>query len=195
MIEATQDSATVLMFCKATAPHPVIVSSFQSQLSGFYKLFRTQGEEWKIADKVAIDRANAIKWHGLSLKIDPGVKMEVVDTLMIDVADPIGFWMTLNSKAKVTQVALQGKEIDFTFQSGLLWINETNIQGGKLSVTYSLDTTALNSPENAYFGKDYAYLRQDFWHPMMRYGSTHDIADFSISIQIPADYELTTSFR
>ena len=192
IIEANEDSATVLMFFKAAVAHPYFSTMFQSGLSGFYKLRRNQ--KWRIADKVAIDRANRIRQHALNIAIDPGIVMQVIDTLLIDVADPLGFWMTLNSKANVTQVALQGKEIDFTFQSGLLWISETDIQGGKLSVTYSLDTTALNSSENAYFGKDYAYLRQDFWHPMMRYGSTHDIADFSISIQIPADYELTTSF-
>ena len=194
LIEANQDSATVLMFCKATAPHPVTASSFQSRLSGFYKLIRAKDEEWQIVDKVAIDRSNAIKRHSLSIEVDPGVKMDVSDTLLINVADPLGFWMTLNSNAEVRQVYLGGEEINFTFRSGLLWIKQTDIQNGELFISYVLGSEAFNMPEQIRFAKEYAYLRQNFWHPMLKYGSTKNIADFSINVQIPASYQLTTSF-
>ena len=192
IIEATEDSATVLMFFKAKVSHPYVATMFQSGLSGFYKL--RKDSVWHIADKVAIDRANRIRQHGLNIVIDPGVAIQVVDTLLIDVEDPLGFWLTLNSEAHVTQIIFQGKEVDFTFQSGLLWIDKTDVQGGELIVTYSLDTAAFNTPEQIRFVKEYAYLRQNFWHPMLKYGSTKDIADFSITVQIPAEYQLSTSF-
>ena len=192
IIEANEDSATVLMFFKAAVSHPYVATMLQSELSGFYKL--RKDSVWHIADKVAIDRANRIRQHGLNIVIDPGVAMQVVDTLLIDVGDPLGFWMILNSKANVTQVIFQGEEVDFTFQSGLLWMDKTNIQGGELIITYSLDTAAFNTAEQIRFAKENAYLRQNFWHPMLKYGSTKDIADFSITVQIPAEYQLSTSF-
>ena len=192
IIEANEDSATVLMFFKAVVSHPYVATMLQSELSGFYKL--RKDSVWHIADKVAIDRANRIRQHGLNIVIDPGVAMQVVDTLLIDVGDPLGFWMTLNSKANVTQAIFQGEEVDFTFQSGLLWVDKTDVQGGELIVTYSLDTAAFNTAEQIRFAKEYAYLRQNFWHPMLKYGSTKDIADFSITVQIPAEYQLSTSF-
>ena len=192
VIKATQDSATVLMFCQASAPLASTVTAFQAGLSGFYTLRKEQ--TWQLVDKIPIDRANRIRQQTLYMVIDPGVTVQVVDTLLVDMVDPLGFQMTLNSKAIVAQVHLNGQEVDFSFQSGLLWIDKINIQQGKLVVTYSLEADAFNMPEYTRFAEEYGYLRQNYWHPMLKYGSTHDIADFFIHVQIPADYQLTTSF-
>ena len=192
VIKATQDSATVLMFCQASAPLASTVTAFQAGLSGFYTLRKEQ--TWQLVDKIPIDRANRIRQQTLYMVIDPGVTVQVVDTLLVDMVDPLGFQMTLNSKAIVAQVHLNGQEVDFSFQSGLLWIDKTNVQQGKLVVTYSLGDDAFNMPEYTRFAEEYGYLRQNYWHPMLKYGSTHDIADFFIHVQIPADYQLTTSF-
>ena len=192
VIKATQDSATVLMFCQASAPLASRVTAFQAGLSGFYTLRKEQ--TWQLVDKIPIDRANRIRQQTLYMVIDPGITVQVVDTLLVDMVDPLGFQMTLNSKAIVTQVHLNGQEVDFSLQSGLLWIDKTNVQQGKLVVTYSLGADAFNMPEYTRFAEEYGYLRQNYWHPMLKYGSTHDIADFFIHVQIPADYQLTTSF-
>lgn len=192
IIKATQDSATVLMFYQASAPLASTVTAFQAGLSGFYTLRKEQ--TWQLVDKIPIDRANRIRQQTLYMVIDPGVTVQVVDTLLVDMVDPLGFQMTLNSKAIVTQVHLNGQEVDFFFQSGLLWIDKTNVQQGKLVVTYSLGADAFNMPEYTRFAEEYGYLRQNYWHPMLKYGSTHDIADFFIHVQIPTDYQLTTSF-
>ena len=99
-----------------------------------------------------------IKQHRLDITIDPGVRMWITDTLLVDVDDPLGFWATLNSKAKVTKVLLQGEEIDFTFRGGLLSVNQTDIRNGELVINYSLSREAdllaskFGESLNSYFG-------------------------------------------
>ena len=192
-IASSEDSAIVLMFNRIISDHPIFSTMVQSGLSGFYKLNKDQNG-WHISDRIAIGRANRIEQQTLDVVIDPGVKMQIVDTLLVDVADPLGFRMTLNSQARISRVLLQGEEVDYTFECGLFSIDVTNILNGELVVEYSLDTAALNRPEYVDFAKNYGMVRQNFWHPIFKFGSARDIADFLIRVQIPADYQLTTSF-
>ena len=193
VIASNEDSATVLIFNRITSDHPTISTMVQSGLSGFYKLNKNQ-QRWQVVDRIAIDRTNRIESQMLDIVVNPGVNMQIVDTLLIDVADPLGFRMTLNSRAKISRVLLQGEEVDYTFERGLFLLDETDVVNGELIVEYSLDSTALNRPEYVDFAKNYGLVRQNFWHPIFKFGSAKDIADFSIRVQIPADYQLTTSF-
>ena len=193
VISTKPDSALVLITNGLKTSNTDLGTFISAGLSGFYHVFKGD-QGWHLSDRIQMDRANRVKSHRLGIVIDPGRTVQVTDTLLVDTVDPLGFWVTLNSGAQVSQVRFQGENAEFLFQDGLLWVDKTDVIDGTLILEYSLDEQALNDEDHPYFTSEYGLLRQNFWHPMFDFGSSQGTAHFTIHAQIPARYQLTTSF-
>lgn len=192
VVKAEPDSAIALLTFGLNTSNSDLATFISSGLSGFYQLAKND-QDWHLTDKIKIDRANQIKDHRLGVAIEPGKVVRIVDTLLVEATDPLGFWVTLNSGAQIAQVDFQGQKVDFFFQDGLLWVDKTNRDSALLRLEYLLDAEALNDEEHLYFTSEYGLLRQNYWHPMFDYGSAQGVASFTVHAQIPARYQLTTS--
>ena len=193
VIQQNQDSAIVFLTTQAETSHPLLNTMIPSGLSGFYRLQKDQ-QGWHLTEKIPIDRNNRITRQNLDVEVLPGEKLKVRDTLTIDIADSLGFWMTLHNHADISNVQLNNTETDFFFESGIFRLNSRKTDHATLVITYAIDAKFLRSDENPNFENSYGLIRQNNWHPMFDYGSKNDIADFLLKVKIPANYHLTTSF-
>lgn len=170
--------------------------TFNSGLySGIYRFQYKEGK-WTIAEKLPIDQNNRIYSHKLNALVDPAASsLTVSDTLRILTQESYGFLAALNHKAKITALQLDGKEADYVFNGGLLWVRTKSNAEQQLTLAYSLAVDKLEKDKNSgYFDENYGHARnQFFWHPFFSFSSPNDQADFSVRVQIPAAYQLATS--
>ena len=192
LINAEPDSAIALLTFGLNTSNSDLATFISSGLSGFYRLAKNN-QGWHLIDRIKIDRSNRIKSHRLGIVVEPGKVVRITDTLLVDATDALGFWVTLNSGARILEVRFQDEKADFFFADGLLWVNKTSENNALLTLEYALDAEALNDEEHLYFTSEYGLLRQNYWHPMFDYGSAQGVADFTVHAQIPIRYQLTAS--
>lgn len=162
--------------------------------SGIYRLEREKGD-WKIRERIPFDRSNEILKQFIQLAINPGVGMNIKDTLTIHVNDPNGFVMRLNHRANISGVSLNGKEVSYLFDGGLLWIASSIKKKQQLILNYSLAVERNEKNVNSgYFGDIYGHVRNQYcWHPFFSFSSPNDRAEFVVCASLPKDYPLATS--
>lgn len=169
-------------------------TNFSNNYTGIYKFEWLDGT-WQLKDKMSIDRANQIKKQNLNVAVMPGKGVKIIDTLTIDVNDPIGFAVKLNHGAKLDTLLLNGVQADFIFSGGLLWLHAKVKKNQKLIIHYAIDVEQdENNKNSGYFANEYGHMRnQYFWHPFFSFSSPNDRSDFSLHCTIPKAYHMVTS--
>ena len=165
------------------------------RLSGYYEAARLNGE-WRLGRQVPLDSAAYIRAQRIHVTIDPGHETHIVDTLDIAVGAPFGFAARLNNHAQITHLSLDGHEVAHQLVGGVLWIASTPRPNAKLAIEYaiaedehtSIDSATASAPPS--YG---ALENTDGWLPFFGYDSGNHFADITITVTIPATYQLTTS--
>ena len=189
-----KDSAYVLLsgliLCGNSGDETYLSGSY----TGIYKFERTAGS-WKLTSRIDIDRANQIKKQNLQIDITPGKGVKIKDTLTLDINDFFGFATKLNHHAKIESLVLNGSKTDFTFSSGLLWVNAKVQKNQQLIVQYTISVEKDEQDKNSsYFADAFGHMRnQYFWHPFFSFSSVNDRADFTLHCTLPKSYYLATS--
>lgn len=195
ILETDKKSALVLLTGNLLYGNSGDETNYSRIYSGIYRFKYSEGK-WTIAEKLPIDRKNQLLAHAIGASIDPAAgTLTVSDTLQILTQESYGFQLTLNHKAKITALQLDGKDADYLFGGGVLWIRTKTSAQQKLTLTYSIIVDKLEKDKNSgYFDDTYGHVRNQFyWHPFFNFSSPNDRADFSIRIQIPSAYQLSTS--
>lgn len=195
ILESDKKSALVLMTGTLIMGNSGDDTYYSGLYSGVYRFKYSEGK-WTIAEKLPIDRKNRLYSHVLGASIDPASSnLTVSDTLRILTLESFGFLVALNHKAKITALQLDGKDADYLFGGGILWINTKNSAEQRLTLTYSLTVDKLEKDkESGYFDDTYGHVRNQFyWHPFFSFSSPNDQASFSIRLQIPSAYQLGSS--
>lgn len=195
ILETDKKSALVLLTGNLLYGNSGDETNYSRLYSGIYRFKYSEGK-WTIAEKLPIDRKNQLLAHAIGASIDPAAgTLTVSDTLQILTQESYGFQLTLNHKAKITALQLDGKDADYLFGGGVLWIRTKTSAQQKLTLTYSIIVDKLEKDKNSgYFDDTYGHVRNQFyWHPFFNFSSPNDRADFSIRIQIPSAYQLATS--
>jgi len=170
-------------------------TNFSNNYTGVYKFELINGV-WQVKSRIEIDRVNQIKKQNIFAEFSPGKGIKVVDTLVIDVNDTIGFAVRLNHKAQISKLSLNNKQVtDFLFNGGLLWVNASKKAKQQLIIDYSINVERDEEDKNSsYFAESYGHIRnQYYWHPFFSFSSPNDRADFNLHCKIPKAYHLATS--
>jgi hypothetical protein len=164
--------------------------------SGLYSAEKKNGD-WSIASQLPIDTLNHIHAQALRVDLTPGRGMSVVDTLAVEIGSPYGLAMRLNNDVKLTRLRLDGDSTAWAFGGGVLWLETPPREHAQLVLEYTLrdasvtpDSSGKASDTLPTFG---AFHNTDAWHPLFGYNSANDMGDFSITVRVPAVYQLTTT--
>ena len=167
-------------------------------LSGLYEADEHLGT-WSIARQLPIDTLNYIHAQALHVELMPGKGIAVVDTLAIAVGGRWGFAVRLNNDVRLSNVRLEGDSAAWAFAGGVLWIDAPRHAHSQLVLGYTLrdasappKDTASGAPADSTpsFG---AYHNTDAWHPVFSYTSANDMATMSLTVRLPAAYQLATT--
>lgn len=162
--------------------------------SNFYEAAKVEGS-WKISRRLPLDDKNCIRSHNLEVTVTPGKRLDVVDILRISVGEQFGFAVRLNHHARISNVRLNGKSVQYEFGGGLLWVRATPKTSARLMLAYSIGVEQNPKGDNSgNFLMDAGHVRNQYWwHPLFDFNSSADLADFSIKLRIPFKYRVTTS--
>lgn len=172
------------------------------RFSGLYEATRA-GDMWIITRQIPLDTLNFIRAQTIHATITPGVGLDVVDTLTLDIGSPYGFAARFNTAARIASMELDGRPASYEFGGGVFWIDAKPKRGARLVMRYSLtesripgaaparDSAARSaSADTPAFG---AYHNTDAWLPFFNYDSGNSFAQLTATITIPAAYRLTAS--
>lgn len=162
------------------------------RLAGYYEATRRDGA-WYLGRQLPLDSANRIRAQAIHVALDPGHESVIVDTLDVTVGSEFGLALRLNNQARVQTVRLEGDDAEHQLSGGVLWIATRPRTHARLALRYVIaddkraptDTTAAPA-----FG---ALENTDAWLPFFNYDSGNDFAALTVTVTIPAAYELTTS--
>lgn len=158
--------------------------------SGFYEALEAGGV-WTVQRQIPFDTLNFIRTQSLSVDVIPGDRIHVVDTLGLSVGAPHGFGFRINNDVKFTSVQLDGRDVEYAFGGGVVWIDTPPVADGRLVLEYSLAAARPRTDEGApAFG---AFHNTDMWHPAFDYMSPNHLARMKAEVRIPAEYHLTTT--
>ena len=130
------------------------------------------------------------------MTVIPAQKLVVKDDIAVSVKGNFGFAINLNHRASIKKVKIDGKEVDFQFGGGLLWVNIPPSKTAQLSIEYELDEIDTNQADSnsSFWGGDFGHVRNQFyWHPLFDFNSETGKADFKIIARIPKEYQLVTT--
>lgn len=164
--------------------------------SGFYEATDADGV-WAITRQIPIDTLNHIRGHTLHVTLAPASDIQVIDTMAISVGVPYGFAARLNNAAELSRVTLDGTVPDHAFGGGVIWVRAPVRSHARLVLEYRIphdqrtarDTTVTRDTAPA-FG---ALHNTDVWHTFFGYNSANSVGAASITVHIPAEYELATT--
>ncbi|MEP6492469.1 MAG: M1 family aminopeptidase [bacterium] len=162
--------------------------------SGFYEAADSAGS-WRLTRQLPLDSTNFVRTQNLHVDLAPATGMQVVDTLGITVGATYGFGVRLNNAAQLQTVSVDGKQVEFAFGGGLLWLDAPKKSRSTVVLSYSIEATrptrpAADSAASPAFG---AFNNTDVWHPFFDYLSANDLAQVTATVRIPAEYYLTTT--
>lgn len=164
--------------------------------SGFYEATDTGGS-WTIARQIPIDTLNHIRGHALHVTLVPTRDARVIDTMDISVGVPYGFAARLNNAATLSRVTLDGAVPEYAFGGGVIWVRAPARSHSRLVLQYRIPRDQRTTPDTAaardtapVFG---AFHNTDVWHTFFGYNSANSVGPASITVHIPAAYELATT--
>ena len=194
ILKIEQGIAYVLITGKFSFGNSGDETNYSSDYSGVY-LFEKSEDEWRLKEKIQIDRSNQILHHDLSIEVNPGANLKVNDVLTLNIKDNIGFVVKLNHKSRISNLYLNKQKVDYVFDGGILWVDVKKTDNQKLLIEYNIDVEQDNEDRNSsYFGNQFGHIRnQYFWHPFYDFSSPNDRAYFNVKCKIPAEYQLATS--
>jgi len=193
IIKIYTDSALVLLTGTFIIGNSGDETDYSNVYSGIY-VFKPVNGVWKMSSKIPIDRLNRLKSHHLDFNVDPlKATIAVRDTMEIVTVEKHGFLVALNHKAKIIEVLLNRKKVNFIFDGGVLWLASQQGLKGKLILAYTLNVDQDSKNENSgYFDANFGHLRDQFyWHPFFNFSSSNDLADFHIRASIPSSYHMS----
>ena len=168
------------------------------RLAGYYEATRRDGT-WYLGRQIPLDSANRIHAQAIHVALDPGRESLIVDTLDVTVGSAFGFAVRLNNQASMQSVRIDGRDAEYQLAGGVLWIATPPRAHSRLALRYviaddkpaptdtSVTTATATTPA---FG---ALENTDAWLPFFGYDSGNDFAALTVTVTIPAAYELTTS--
>jgi hypothetical protein len=162
------------------------------RLAGYYEATR-RGGAWYLGRQLPLDSATVIHTQKIHVALDPGHQSLIVDTLDATVASAFGLALRLNNRAKLQVVRLDGKEVEYQLAGGVLWIAARPETHARVALRYVIadDERPLTDTSAApAFG---ALENTDAWLPFFNYDSGNDFAALTVTVTIPAAYQLTTS--
>ena len=170
------------------------------RFSGFYEAVRS-ADGWRLGRQVPLDTLNFIRAQAITATVTPGQRLDVVDTLTVDVGSPFGFAARFNNAARIESMTLDGAPVDYAFGGGLFWFATKPRRGARLVLRSTLvetrmesaprDSTRVAAADSApAFG---AYHNTDAWLPFFNYDSGNSFAQMTVTARVPAAYRLTTS--
>lgn len=195
ILESDKKSALVLLTGTLLFGNSGNETLYSGHYSGIYR-FKYSGGKWTIAEKLPIDRKNLLMGHIINAAIDPGnSSLTVSDSMKILTQESYGFTVVLNHKAKITALQVDGKDADYVFNGGILWVRTKTNAEQQLALSYTLAVDKFEKDKNSgYFDDTYGHVRnQFFWHPFFSFSSPNDRANFSVRVTIPSAYQLATS--
>ena len=161
--------------------------------SGLY-LARHDADGWRLDRALPPDAGNRIERQALIADIDPASGMHVVDTMTVDFGGA-GFGATLNRRAEIVDVRVNGRTVPHAFAGGYLWVEVSPASHAKVVLDYRLPLAAdtLDGANSGRFGSHFGHVRnQYFWHPFFDFGSQADRADFDVTVRAPSLYRIIT---
>jgi hypothetical protein len=174
------------------------------RFSGLYEAVRS-GDSWMISHQIPLDTLNYIRAQTLHVAIAPGRRVDIVDTLAVQIGSPYGLAVRLNTNARLASVRFDGRAATHAFGGGVLWIQSpppVPSKRSKLVLQYSFvdakpappkGDTAARAPHADSVVAFGALNNTDVWHPFFSYDSGNDFAQLSVTVTIPAAFRLTTT--
>lgn len=169
------------------------------RLSGLYAAERRNGS-WLLTRQIPIDTGNFIRAQTLRVQLKPGNESIVVDTLDLDIGGAYGFAARLSTAAHISGAKLDGQAAKLSQGGGLIWINAPIHAHSRLVLAYTIPddrsakTTVVGENAVDTLPAHGALNNTDGWIPFFGYDSGHDKASLTVSVTLPAEYRLTTSF-
>ena len=165
------------------------------RLSGVYEALNIDGA-WRLGRQLPFDSANYIRAQRIRVALTPGQTLRVVDTVDVQVGVSYGLAVRLNTRARLDELKLDGRDADHQFAGGVLWIAAPKRQHATLTLRYSIDDEPRPGSDSAQAGRAPSYgmiENTDGWLPFFNYDSGNDFASLTVTATIPAAYKLTTS--
>ncbi|HET9984127.1 MAG TPA: hypothetical protein VFQ38_11090 [Longimicrobiales bacterium] len=157
--------------------------------SGLYEAARSGGL-WRLGAAVAMDSAARILAQGVVVRIVPGERLDVLDTLDVQLRGPLGFAALLSDGARLSAVRVDGRPAEHAFGGGALWV-AARPGAHRLVLAYAVpigrDSAAGSPPAFGSVDNDQA------WLPFFGYNAMNDVADIRLTTRVPAAYRLTTT--
>jgi hypothetical protein len=181
--------------------HPVTGSSgYETSLgrmfTGLYEAER-DSSGWRLTRRLAPAMGNRIRSHAAGVILQPGERLEVSDTMAVVVGEGGALWLSLNRSAELRVVEVNGRPARHRQMGGLLWI-EADAGAARVHLGYTLDATRDSAP-NANFGRlepDFGHVRdQHYWLPFFGFDAPEGIAEFRLSVSVPAEFAVVTGLR
>jgi Peptidase family M1 domain len=193
IIKSGADKAIILLTGITTARNSGDDTYSGRNFSGLYEAEKTS-EGWKVTKALA-HKENTVKSQVLNVEVVPGKKLIVKDVLAIELQNDLGFGATLNYKAKITKVTLDGKKTEYEFGGGLLWVNGKK-KSSKLLIEYELPEMDANdkNTNTGFWGNDFGHVRNQFaWHPLYDFSNPKGLSAFEIIARIPKEFHVVTT--
>lgn len=197
ILERKMDKAYVLMAGKVITGSDSGSETFYSAFyNGIYEFSQKNGI-WAIDKKEPIGEGNRIYQHAMVVDVLPDSGVHVIDTLSIEIGNKHGFWFSLNNDARIKELLLNDKKVDFVAANGIVLLKAAKKGKCQLKIEYFLPV--LNKDR---FRIDYGFFNDTLgkmraalnWHPLFSYDNLNDQAFFKVHARIPKEYHLTTSF-
>lgn len=162
------------------------------RLAGYYEATRRDGS-WYLGRQIPLDSGNAIHAQQIHVALEPGHESLIDDTLDVTIGTALGLAVRLNNVARLQLVRVDGKEAEYQLAGGVLWIAARPEKHARLALRYVIaddERPLTDSATTPAFG---ALENTDAWLPFFSYDSGNDFASLTVTVTIPAAYQLTTS--
>ena len=191
VIRRDGDRAVLLLAGTTQSGNGAAQTNNARHFSGFYEAVRANGV-WTVERKIPFDTANYIRGQRLTVDVEPGKGIAVIDTLTIDIGAPHGFAFRINNDVKFRSIHLNGARVEPVFGGGVVWIDAPPRGRSTLVLDYTLAESRPRSDSagTPAFG---AYHNTDIWHPAFDYISANHLGPITATVRIPAEYHLTTT--
>lgn len=194
VLTSSGNKATLLLMALIIGRNSGDETYLSGPFSGIFEAERSDSG-WKVK-RVLPYRENLIRSQTLDVDVIPGKSLIVRDTLSIVIKGNYGFAVMLNHKAKISKVRLNGKNIEFKFGGGLLWLNAASTKLSQLLLEYELDE--IDSDEknanSSFWGNEFGHVRNQFWwHPFFDANNENGFASFRVTARIQKSFRLVTS--
>ena len=162
------------------------------RLGGFYEALHRDGA-WYLGRQLPLDSGNVIRAQNVHVALDPGHESVITDTLDIAVGGAFGLALRLNNQAQLQAVRVDGKNVEYQFAGGVLWIPTRPSRNVRVALRYAIADDRRASTDTTSAPAFGALENTDAWLPFFNYDSGNDFAALTATVTIPVAYELTTS--